>query len=82
MICARARCEDPAAWQVVWRNPKIHDESRRKVWPACGEHVAVLRDYLGSRGFPVAVIGSDDDATGVVFAMDAAHTAPAAGAAS
>ncbi|WP_430592993.1 hypothetical protein [Humidisolicoccus flavus] len=38
-----------------WRNPKIHDESRVKVWAACEEHRDFLYDYLSSRGFPVAI---------------------------
>jgi len=40
---------------VVWRNPRIHAASRRKIWLACDEHVTYLRDYLAARAFPVAV---------------------------
>ncbi|MCK6080519.1 hypothetical protein KZX37_13295 [Microbacterium sp. EYE_5] len=53
--CSRAGCRGDAAWQVVWRNPRIHPADRRKVWAACGEHVDFLRDYLASRSFPVEV---------------------------
>lgn len=53
--CSRAGCRSEAAWSIVWRNPKIHAEDRRKVWLACDEHVAYLRDFLGSRGFPLEV---------------------------
>lgn len=54
-ICSRARCRDVARWEVRWRNPRIHDETRRKIWLACDEHRTFLHDYLASRGFPVEV---------------------------
>lgn len=44
-----------AAWNVNWRNPRIHPEDRVKVWLACDEHVDYLRDYLETRDFPVVV---------------------------
>lgn len=53
--CSRAGCLEPAAWNVNWRNPRIHSEDRVKVWLACGEHVEYLRDYLATRDFPVIV---------------------------
>lgn len=53
--CSRAGCRRTARWQVVWRNPRIHPEDRRKIWLACDEHVGFLRDYLAARDFPVAV---------------------------
>jgi hypothetical protein len=53
--CSRAGCRDDAAWQVVWRNPRIHAADRRKIWLACDAHVDYLRDYLAARDFPVAV---------------------------
>jgi hypothetical protein len=49
--CSRAGCQDTAAFEVIWRNPKIHDETRRKVWLACGEHQQFLVDYLAVRSF-------------------------------
>jgi hypothetical protein len=54
--CSRAGCRAAAAWSIRWRNPKIHAPERRKVWLACDEHVAYLRDFLGSRGFPLEVV--------------------------
>ena len=62
--CARAGCVNDSAWQVNWRNPRIHTIKRIKVWVACNEHVEFLRDYLDTRGFPVVVtpIGSYPDA--------------------
>ena len=53
--CSRAGCGAPAVWAVHWRNPRIHTDDRVKTWLACGEHVEYLRDYLGSRSFPVVV---------------------------
>ena len=53
--CSRAGCHCAATWNVNWRNPAIHPDDRVKVWLACDEHRAYLRDYLASRGFPVAV---------------------------
>ena len=43
-------------WAVQWRNPRIHAADRRKTWLACDAHVDFLRDYLGSRSFPVHVL--------------------------
>jgi hypothetical protein len=53
--CSRAGCRADAAWQVIWRNPRIHGPERRKIWAACDEHVDYLRDYLAARDFPVRV---------------------------
>jgi hypothetical protein len=64
VICSRAGCRAPATWQVVWRNPRIHSPERRKIWAACEEHVAFLRDYLAARDFPVAVEPLDAPHTG------------------
>ncbi len=54
-ICSRAGCRASAAWNVNWRNPRIHAADRVKIWLACDEHVDYLRDYLRSRDFPVVV---------------------------
>lgn len=53
--CSRAACRNRATHQVIWRNPRIHAEDRRKVWLACDEHVGYLSDYLRARDFPVEV---------------------------
>ncbi|MFT4214222.1 MAG: hypothetical protein QM622_05535 [Microbacterium sp.] len=58
-ICSRAGCRVDAQWQIVWRNPRIHSADRRKIWTACDEHVAYLREYLAARDFPVTVVGID-----------------------
>ncbi|HEY4268290.1 MAG TPA: hypothetical protein VGM94_08880 [Galbitalea sp.] len=55
--CSRAGCDAPATRAVNWRNPKIHTESRVKVWLACDEHADYLRDFVAARGFPVIVTG-------------------------
>ena len=53
--CSRAGFRADAAWQVIWRNPRIHTADRRKIWAACDEHVEYLREYLATRNFPVDV---------------------------
>ncbi|EIC08830.1 hypothetical protein GCM10023065_12850 [Microbacterium laevaniformans] len=62
-ICSRTGCRAPASWQVQWRNPRIHSPERRKIWTACDDHVAYLRDYLAARDFPVDVVAIDAEAT-------------------
>ena len=57
--CSRAGCRLPAAWNVSWRNPRIHGPERVKVWLACDAHRDYLRDYLASRDFPVLVTPLD-----------------------
>jgi len=54
-ICSRAECRRRAQWNVNWRNPRIHDISRVKVWRACDEHRDYLAHYLETRDFPVVV---------------------------
>ena len=58
-ICSRAGCRTAAAWNVNWRNPRIHSSDRVKVWLACDEHADYLRDYLEARDFPVLVTPLD-----------------------
>lgn len=53
--CSRAGCREDAAWNVNWRNPRIHTPDRVKVWLACDEHAEYLREYLATRDFPVSV---------------------------
>lgn len=63
VVCSRAGCRADARWRVVWRNPRIHEATRRKIWAACDDHVGYLRDYLAARDFPVAVEPMDAEAT-------------------
>lgn len=60
LVCSRKACRQAATRAVLWRNPKIHEETRRKVWLACNEHESVLRDHLSVRGFPVETCGLDE----------------------
>jgi hypothetical protein len=53
--CSRAGCRGAAAWNVNWRNPRLHGAERVKVWLACDEHRDYLHDYLAARDFPVVV---------------------------
>lgn len=49
--CSRAGCKSDATCLLIWRNPKIHTDDRRKQWLACDEHESFLVDYLSARGF-------------------------------
>jgi hypothetical protein len=62
--CSRAGCREASTWRIEWRNPKIHAETRRKVWLACDEHVDFLREFLAARDFPLEVLA--DDGSGAV----------------
>lgn len=53
--CSRAGCRSEATAAIEWRNPRIHTGDRVKTWLACDEHVAVLRDFLAARAFPLQV---------------------------
>ncbi|MDI2098149.1 hypothetical protein QF206_04110 [Klugiella sp. YN-L-19] len=59
-VCSRAGCGAAAAWCINWRNPRIHPESRVKIWLACDDHRDWLRDYLAARAFPVVVTPIDE----------------------
>ena len=60
LVCSARTCRETADHALAWRNPRIHTESRRKVWLACAAHVESLRSFLAARGFPVEVVGVDD----------------------
>jgi hypothetical protein len=49
--CSARGCRRPAAEDLAWRNPKLHDAARVKHWLACGEHADGLADFLARRGF-------------------------------
>lgn len=59
-VCSRAACTRTATRAIRWRNPKIHSVDRRKVWLACPEHEATLREFLEARSFPLEVVSVDD----------------------
>lgn len=50
-ICSAKGCQEPAAFQVIWNNPKIHTPDRRKIWLACPDHRQYLAEYLSRRDF-------------------------------
>ncbi|MDC5697413.1 hypothetical protein OO014_09105 [Intrasporangium calvum] len=54
--CSAKGCRAEAMHAVIWRNPKIHVEGRRKVWLACDAHAQSLADFVGVRGFLLEVI--------------------------
>jgi hypothetical protein len=55
--CSRAGCTEPATTRIEWRNPRIHDASRTKVWLACDLHREYLVGFLEARAFPVRAVG-------------------------
>ena len=52
-VCSRVGCRLDAVWNINWRNPRIHDANRVKVWLACAEHREFFEEYLAARDFPV-----------------------------
>lgn len=50
-LCSARGCRQPAAWQLLWNNPKLHTPDRRKTWLACPDHRESLELFLGARGF-------------------------------
>ncbi len=58
--CSRAGCIAPAAWAILWRNPKIHSKDRQKTWLACVEHREYLEEFLSARSFPLRVVRFDE----------------------
>jgi hypothetical protein len=66
-ICSAKGCRTPAAWSLMWNNPKIHPAERRKTWLACPEHRDHLSGFLSARGFlrEVAPVGDGQHSTAV-----------------
>ena len=60
LICSSKGCRAPAAWGLLWNNPKIHTPQRRKVWLACDDHRAHLDEYLSIRGMLRQVVPAGD----------------------
>jgi hypothetical protein len=50
-VCSAKGCTHPAAWALLWNNPKLHTEDRRKSWLACDQHRDSLADFLRARRF-------------------------------
>ena len=55
VVCSAKGCRQPATWQLLWRNPRIHTADRTKQWLACDDHRGSLSDFLSSRDFPLTV---------------------------
>ena len=51
LTCSARGCRAPAAYDLLWNNPKIHTPDRRKHWLACGDHRDSLSAFLSARGF-------------------------------
>ncbi len=51
LTCSARGCTEPARWKLLWNNPRLHTEDRRKVWLACDEHRESLEAFLGARSF-------------------------------
>ena len=69
LTCSAKGCSAPAAWSLLWNNPRLHAAERRKSWLACEEHRSTLGDFLSARGFlrdvePAPAAAPDDDHPG------------------
>lgn len=51
LICSARGCQQTAGFDLLWNNPKIHTEDRRKHWLACADHRESLSKFLSARGF-------------------------------
>lgn len=60
LVCSAKGCRRAAVHAVLWRNPALHTEQRRKVWLACDDHRDHLRDFVQLRGFLLDVVGVDE----------------------
>jgi hypothetical protein len=49
--CSARGCQQLAAYDLQWSNPKIHTADRRKHWLACDDHRETLAQFLSARGF-------------------------------
>ncbi len=58
-VCSAKACRLPAAYALLWNNPKLHTPERRKTWLACEEHRESLSAFLSVRGFLKDVVPAD-----------------------
>jgi hypothetical protein len=49
--CSARGCRELAVIELRWRNPKLHDAARVKLWHACADHADSLADFLHRRDF-------------------------------
>ena len=59
LVCSAKGCRATADWGLLWRNPKLHDAERRKVWLACDVHREQLGAFLGVRGFLLETVPAE-----------------------
>jgi hypothetical protein len=60
LTCSAKGCQNDAVWTLLWNNPKLHTEDRRKTWLACDEHRESLGAFLTARGFLRDVVAVED----------------------
>ncbi|HLS41117.1 MAG TPA: hypothetical protein VK038_10185 [Ornithinicoccus sp.] len=60
LVCSARGCRAPAAFGVVWNNPRVHRPGRRKVWLACPDHRESLASFVALRGFLLEVVPVDE----------------------
>lgn len=60
LVCSAKGCREPAVHALLWNNPRLHTEGRRKVWLACDAHREHLSQFLGARSFLRDVVGVDE----------------------
>lgn len=60
--CSARGCTNPAAFELVWNNPKVHTPDRRKIWLACPDHEESLRKFLSARDFWKETVPMQNDA--------------------
>jgi hypothetical protein len=51
LTCSARGCTEQATWKLLWNNPRLHTEERRKTWLACEAHRESLADFLTARSF-------------------------------
>jgi hypothetical protein len=59
LLCSAKGCRADATTDLVWRNPRIHEQARVKHWLACDDHADHLADFLARRGFLIERKGLD-----------------------
>ncbi|MFD1506783.1 hypothetical protein FE374_07095 [Georgenia yuyongxinii] len=60
LACSAKGCGERAVHALLWNNPRLHTEGRRKVWLACEAHREHLSQFLTARSFLREVVGVDE----------------------
>jgi len=58
--CSARGCRADAQWGLLWNNPLLHTDTRRKVWLACADHREHLEHFLSTRGFLRATVPASE----------------------